>query len=161
MANDGRSVSSPRRNANVPELTIYCDGRCKRYQDGPKGAWAFVVEDREGKLKDERRGFCENGLGVTNIVAEYKAVIEGLRWAIANAKGRSVEVCTNLELIELQVSGSCRVKTVKLLPLRDEVRALLEQANAPLHWIPKKQNKLAHKLSLSTYRVEGEGIAAL
>ena len=161
MAMNGRSVPTQWQNAPGSELTIYCDGRYRHYHNGTKGTWAFVVEDREGGVRDTGRGFCTNGVGVTGIVAEYEAVIKGLGWAITNAEGASVEVCTNLELIEQQVSGSWEVKTAKLLPLRAEVRALLEQANATLRWISKKQNKLAHKLSLSAYRVEGEGVSTL
>jgi ribonuclease HI len=140
------------QNSSAPKLIIYCDGRCKRYNDGPKGSWAFVVEDAEGSTEDENFGFCKSGPGVTNIVAEYQAVIEALRWVAANAQGRPVEVRTNLELIEQQVNGERKVKTAKLLPLRDEVRALLAETNATLRWIPKEQNKRADKLSRDAYR---------
>ncbi|HEX8633322.1 MAG TPA: reverse transcriptase-like protein [Pyrinomonadaceae bacterium] len=159
MANIGRIVSNAQQNITGSKLTIYCNGRFNYHQAG-LGVWAFIVKDRKGSIRAEGCGFCDNRIDVSHIDAEYRAVIEGLHWAIANAKGASVEVCTSLELIEKQVSGSWKVKKVKLLPLCNEIKTLLEKANATLRWIPIHQNRLAHLLSLGANCIEREGVAA-
>ncbi len=161
MSNDGRSVFTPQSDLNKPELKIYCDGRCRRHNNVPMAAWAFCVKDAKGNVKIERKGGYENRKDITHIDAEYQAVIEGLRWAVAHADGASIEVCTNLELIEQQVSGKWKINEAKLLPLCNEVRDILQKTNGTLRWIPKKRNKHAHRLSRSAYRVGRKGEAAL
>jgi len=62
----------------------------------------------------------------TNNVAEYRAVIEGLKAARA-VGARRVVLRADSQLVIRQLEGRYRVKQPHLRPLFDEARALLEE----------------------------------
>ena len=98
---------------------LYSDGAC-RGNPGIGGAGA-VITDEEGIVLwegHEYLGHC------TNNVAEYKALILGLRGAIA-AGYKNLYVYLDSELLANQINGSYRVKNENLKVLMTEVRGLL------------------------------------
>ena len=60
----------------------------------------------------------------TNNVAEYQALLHGLRFALARG-ARSVEVFSDSELLVRQIEGRYRVKHPGLQPLHREAQSLL------------------------------------
>jgi len=98
---------------------LYSDGAC-RGNPGVGGAGA-VITDEEGSVLWEGReylGYC------TNNIAEYKALILGLKGALTEGFN-NLEVYLDSELLTNQINGSYRVKNEKLKVLMAEIRGLL------------------------------------
>jgi ribonuclease HI len=98
---------------------LFSDGAC-RGNPGVGGAGAVIMDDRENVIWEgkEYLGHC------TNNIAEYRALILGLKGALANGY-KSLEVYLDSELLAKQINGSYRVKNEKLKVLMKEVRSLL------------------------------------
>ena len=98
---------------------LYSDGAC-RGNPGAGGAGA-VINDAEGNVIWEGKEY----LGVcTNNIAEYKALILGLKGALAHGC-KKIDVYMDSELLAKQINGSYRVKNENLKLLMQEVRSLL------------------------------------
>ncbi len=98
---------------------LYSDGAC-RGNPGEGGAGAVITDGAgnviwEGK---EYLGHC------TNNIAEYKALILGLRGALAEGY-KKLDVYMDSELLARQINGSYRVKNENLKVLMQDVRSLL------------------------------------
>lgn len=91
--------------------TLRTDGGA-RGNPGPGGA-GFVLQDASGATV--RRGGRYLGC-VTNNVAEYEALIWGLRTALDQGV-RHLRVCADSELVVRQLTGVYRVKNEGLKPL--------------------------------------------
>ena len=98
---------------------LFSDGAC-RGNPGAGGAGAVITDVRENVIWEgkEYLGHC------TNNIAEYRALILGLKGALANGF-KSLEVYLDSELLAKQINGSYRVKNEKLQVLMKEVRSLL------------------------------------
>jgi ribonuclease HI len=83
----------------------------------------------------------------TNNVAEYRALVHGLRWALAHG-GRRVEVFSDSELLVRQMSGRYRVKSPGLRALHREAVELVSRfEQARIRHVPREQNREADALA--------------
>lgn len=83
----------------------------------------------------------------TNNVAEYQALLHGLRFALAQGAG-AIEVYSDSELLVRQLEGRYRVKNPGLLPLHREARGLLARfASARVQHVPRERNREADALA--------------
>jgi ribonuclease HI len=83
----------------------------------------------------------------TNNVAEYQALIHGLRFALARGAAR-VEVSSDSELLVRQIEGRYRVKNPGLLPLFREAKALLARfERARVVHVARERNREADALA--------------
>jgi ribonuclease HI len=83
----------------------------------------------------------------TNNVAEYRALVHGLKWALAHG-ARSVEVFSDSELLVRQMSGRYRVKSPGLRSLHQEAAALVSRFDsARIRHVPREQNREADALA--------------
>ena len=98
---------------------LYSDGAC-RGNPGVGGAGA-VITDAEGSVIWEGKEYLGH---CTNNIAEYKALILGLKGALAEGY-KNLEVYLDSELLANQINGSYRVKNENLKGLMNEVRGLL------------------------------------
>jgi len=98
---------------------LYSDGAC-RGNPGVGGAGA-VITDMEGSVLWEGKEYLGH---CTNNIAEYKALILGLKGALAEGY-KNLEVYLDSELLANQINGSYRVKNENLKALMPEVRGLL------------------------------------
>ena len=98
---------------------LFSDGAC-RGNPGVGGAGAVIMDDRENVIWEgkEYLGHC------TNNIAEYRALILGLKNALSHGY-KSLEVYLDSELLAKQINGSYRVKNENLQVLMKEVRSLL------------------------------------
>jgi ribonuclease HI len=98
---------------------LFSDGAC-RGNPGVGGAGAVITDARENVVwaGKEYLGQC------TNNIAEYRALILGLKGALAHGY-KSLEVYLDSELLAKQINGSYRVKNENLKVLMNEVRSLL------------------------------------
>jgi ribonuclease HI len=98
---------------------LYSDGAC-RGNPGVGGAGA-VITDAQGRVIWEGKEYLGH---CTNNIAEYKALILGLKGALAEGY-KNLEVYLDSELLANQINGSYRVKNENLKVLMNEVRDLL------------------------------------
>jgi ribonuclease HI len=120
------------------KATLYADGG-SRGNPGPAASGA-VLYDEEGKVVEEIGSF----LGVTtNNVAEWTALIEGLRAALARGIDE-IDVRLDSELVVRQLSGAYRVKHPGLIPLHAEAKALLRKfAKVDVQHVRREDNAAA------------------
>jgi probable phosphoglycerate mutase len=114
-----------------------------RGNPGP-AAIGFVIRDAEsGEI------LAEHGEAIghaTNNVAEYRALIEGVK-AVAALGARSVEIRGDSQLIVEQVKGNWKVKEAGLKPLRAEaVEALAGLGDWTLDHVRRERNAEADAL---------------
>ena len=130
-------------HARDMKLILHCDG-ASRGNPGPAGIGVALFRDGEG----EPVAAIGESIGrTTNNVAEYAALLRGLREALL--KGASeIEVRTDSELMARQVQGRYKVNSPDLLPLFQEARLLLTKFDrATITHVLRGKNALADKLA--------------
>ncbi|HHT9141072.1 MAG TPA: ribonuclease HI family protein [Candidatus Tripitaka californicus] len=124
------------------EIVLYVDGAA-RGNPGKAGI-GVVLRDKRGKVIEEAGQYIGE---TTNNVAEYRALLEGLRRSLARGV-KGVEIFSDSELMVRQINGKYRVKSPSLLHLYMEAMKLL---NNLTHWkiahIPREQNSRADALA--------------
>ena len=123
------------------KATLWTDGGA-RGNPGP-AAFAFVLEAEDGTVL-EARG---EAIGVaTNNVAEYSALVAGLRGA-AVAGVSELEVRSDSELMVKQMRGEYRVKNRDLQTLfLDASRAARDVGSVTYTHVRREHNELADRL---------------
>jgi ribonuclease HI len=113
-----------------------------RGNPGP-AAFAYVLEAEDGTVLDARG----EAIGVaTNNVAEYRALVEGLRRA-ADAGVDELTVVSDSELIVKQMRGEYRVKNEALRALSLEAAALAGRIGRVTYTaVRREHNQLADRL---------------
>ena len=113
-----------------------------RGNPGP-AAYAYVLEAEDGTVLDARG----EAIGIaTNNVAEYRALVEGLRRA-AEAGVDELEVFSDSELLVKQMRGEYRVKNEALRELFAEASALARQVGRVTYTaVRREHNELADRL---------------
>jgi ribonuclease HI len=83
----------------------------------------------------------------TNNVAEYQALLHGLRFALERGAS-AVEVFSDSELLVRQLEGRYRVKSPGLAPLHREAQSLLARfARSRVGHVPREKNREADALA--------------
>jgi len=113
-------------------IRIFCDGAGQR-PDGKGSGFAWVREDT-GERHVERAD------GLSNNVAEYRAVLAALRPLRA---GSHVEILADSLLIVSQLRGEFRIKDSAMAKLAGEVKTLItrKRLDVKLTWVPRAENK--------------------
>ncbi len=113
-----------------------------RGNPGP-AAYAYVLEAEDGTVLDARG----QAIGVaTNNVAEYRALVEGLRRAVETGIDE-VEVVSDSELIVKQMRGEYRIKNETLRVLAREAEELARQIGRVTYTaVRREHNELADRL---------------
>ena len=131
----------PQHPSRSVKARLFTDGGA-RGNPGP-AAYAYVLEAEDGTVL-EARG---QAIGVaTNNVAEYRALVEGLRRA-AELGLAEVEVVSDSELLVKQMRGEYRVKNEALKELNAEAEALARRiARVTYTAVRREHNELADRL---------------
>jgi ribonuclease H / adenosylcobalamin/alpha-ribazole phosphatase len=131
---------------------LKADGSGTGTTDNPaQGAIGVVLRDPDGHLIAE----ISKPIGpAINTVAEYRALIEGLRALIeglklARSRGiQRIRVFLDSELVVDQVNGRAKVGKEHIRPLHAEACSLLQEfPNIRISWIPRKWNAEADALA--------------
>ena len=124
------------------EASLYTDG-ASRGNPGPAGI-GIVLKTPTG----ETALAWGAPIGkATNNVAEYQAVIEGLKKALELEVAR-IRIFSDSELLVRQVQGTYKVKNSGLRPLHAQVVALLGGFRTwAVHHIPREENAEADALA--------------
>lgn len=123
-------------------LHLFCDGG-SRGNPGQAAIAAILEDPMEGKVLSEHM----ERIGIeTNNVAEYKALIAGLKMAQAYQPNRLI--ChLDSELVVRQLNGEYQVKMPTLKPYFDEIQELVaELPDVVFEHIPREDNYRADKL---------------
>jgi ribonuclease HI len=120
---------------------LFTDGG-SRGNPGPS-AFAYVLETDDGHVLAAHG----EAIGVaTNNVAEYRALVEGLRKAL-DAGVRELEVVSDSELLVKQMLGEYRVKNAALRALSLEAARLARQLERVTYTaVRREHNELADRL---------------
>ena len=120
------------------KATLYADGG-SRGNPGPAASGAVLYAE-DGEVLEEVGTF----LGVTtNNVAEWTALLEGLRAALARGID-DIAVRMDSELVVRQLDGTYRVKHPGLIPLHAEAKTLLRKfRRVDVQHVRREANKAA------------------
>jgi ribonuclease HI len=120
---------------------LFTDGGA-RGNPGP-AASAYVLEAEDGTVLDA----TGTAIGVaTNNVAEYRALVDGLR-AAAGAGVDELEVVSDSELLVKQMRGEYRVKNAALQALNREASELARRIDRVTYTaVRREHNELADRL---------------
>lgn len=131
--------------AGPSRLIVHVDGGA-RGNPGPAAA-AAVLSTPDGTVVDE----VGERLGeTTNNVAEYRALLLGLRRAAALG-ATEVELINDSQLVARQLTGEYRVKNADLAVLHAQALALLEGFERwSIRSVPRAQNARADALVNAT-----------
>ena len=126
----------------APVLHLHIDG-ASRGNPGEAGFGVHVTTP-DGTDVAQLYGY----LGVaSNNVAEYQALLHGLRYALARG-ARKVHVFSDSQLVVRQMSGAYRVKHPAMVPLHREARDLARRfEELRLDHVRREQNKDADRLA--------------
>ena len=123
------------------KLVVHVDGGA-RGNPGPAAA-ACVLSTPDGEIVGEHAQLLGRA---TNNVAEYRALLLGLRHA-RELGASDVEVIGDSELIAKQVQGAYKVRKEDLRPLYEQaLAAAREFASFSIRTVPRAQNERADAL---------------
>jgi ribonuclease HI len=121
------------------------DGSGTGTVDNPaQGAIGVVLRDPDGRLIAE---LSERIGPAINTVAEYRALIEGLK--LAHSRGiQRIRVFLDSEIVVDQVNGRAKVGKEQIRALHAEACSLLQEfPNIRISWVPRKWNAEADALA--------------
>lgn len=124
-------------------LVIEADGG-SRGNPGHSGSGAVVMDMASGEI------LAEIGLygGIaSNNVAEYKAMIAGVRRALEIDPDADLLIRMDSKLVVEQMSGRWRIKHPDMAELAAQARDLLTGTPVRFEWIPRLENSRADKLA--------------
>jgi ribonuclease HI len=128
--------------AAPPVLHLHIDGASR----GNPGAAGFGIHVTTPEGDELARLYGYLG-PASNNVAEYQALLHGLRWALHRGAAR-VHVFSDSELVVKQMSGAYRVKHPAMVPLHREARSLsLRFEEFRLTHVRRERNKEADRLA--------------
>ncbi len=126
----------------MSKYIIYTDGASKG-NPGDAGI-GVIISTHDGKPVCEIAEYIGK---TTNNVAEYKALIRGLQECL-ELGAIEVEICTDSELLERQITGVYKVKSENLKPLYGEVMTILSYfKRVSISHVLREFNKRADQLA--------------
>ena len=136
------SAAAP-RGPQVPDvLHLHIDGG-SRGNPGDAGFGVHVTAP-DGTEVAALYGYIGQA---TNNVAEYQALLHGLRYALEHG-ARRVLVFSDSELVVRQIAGAYRVKHPAMIPLHREALALMRRfEEAKITHVRRESNKEADRLA--------------
>jgi len=142
-AHKGAAAAQPSLSAGShKELELYCDGAASG-NPGP-AAVGMVLRDPSGQEVQAWGRFIGK---TTNNVAEYSALIEGLRAALQLGAER-LNIFSDSELMVRQIQGTYRVKNARLRSLHATATKLLGRLESwEITRISRRQNRRADALA--------------
>ncbi len=120
-------------------LVIEADGG-SRGNPGQAGSGSIVIDPDSGEVIAEVGRYL--GI-VSNNVAEYTALIEGVRRALAIDPDAELHVRMDSKLVVEQMSGRWKIKHPDMAELAAVARQLLTGTPVHFEWIPRERNSRA------------------
>jgi ribonuclease HI len=128
-------------NQTGGEWVLYSDGASRGNPGRAAIGAALYRIDGSGRL--ELVGRVSEAIGhATNNVAEYRALVEGLKLALDH-RPEQLTVRADSQLLIRQLEGRYRVKNAALQPLYLEAKRLLSKMPHRLEHVPREENAVA------------------
>jgi len=120
-------------------LVVEADG-ASRGNPGAAAGGAVVLDPETGQVVARAGVLCGH---VSNNVAEYRGMIEGLDIALAMTPEGSVHVRMDSKLVVEQMSGRWKIKHPDMQDLARAARELIGSRSVTFEWIPREENARA------------------
>jgi ribonuclease HI len=141
-----------RDGTGADTLRAWVDGGA-RGNPGPAG-YGVLLEDGEGRVLRRCWGFLDRA---TNNVAEYNGLILALEQAL-ELGARRLEVRTDSELIQRQITGTYKVRQPHLRELYGRVRGLIGRLEGfRIEHVRREHNREADLLANRAMDQRGSG----
>lgn len=138
-------------------IELYFDGACEPVNPGGTASYGWLLK-KDGKTIKEGSGIVGKGPGMTNNVAEYMGLIEGLRAFFDLKTKEKLVIKGDSSLVANMVNkkwGWNKKKTnwqphdkmPHLKKLLDQALMLLEGSDYEISWVPREENSEADALS--------------
>ncbi len=136
---------------------LYFDGACEPVNPGGTAAYGWVIYKNK-KIIKEGCGIVGKGEGMTNNIAEYTGLIEGLKaFREMGERGKlAIHGDSNLVVSMVMKRWGWNRKKTKWIPhddaphlkeLLDQAFILLEGLEYKIEWVPREKNQEADRLS--------------
>ena len=135
---------------------LFFDGACEPRNPGGIATYGFQVA-ANGREPLTDKGVVGEGRGMTNNVAEYHALIQGLNSVKQQAEeGDTVEVIGDSQLVIKQMTGAYKVRSQNIIPLFARARKLRDQLRGKgvrvcFKWVSRDENAVADALSHAAF----------
>lgn len=141
------------------DAVLYFDGACEPKNPGGYATYGFVVLARDGKLVAYGRGSLGKMRSSTNNVAEYAALVSGLKCCLTY-RITPAKVFGDSQLVVNQVTANWRCKSSRLAKYLKRARSLfaqlderwMETRQIPIEHIERDMNRQADALSRGALR---------
>ncbi len=146
-------IPTPDRDATfeprqLEGLICYVDGASSG-NPGPAGIGIVIYNEKEELLTQISEFIGQT----TNNVAEYRAVIKTLEYAVSQ-NTKNLTIFSDSELIVKQLNGEYLIKNTVLKTLAFKVSKLINNlSRVKIIYIPREKNKLADKLAGQAIKV--------
>jgi ribonuclease HI len=121
------------------QLLIEADGG-SRGNPGIAASGSVVIDPSTGEILAEVGRYLGHA---TNNVAEYTALVEGIRKALAIDPDAELHVRMDSKLVIEQMSGRWKIKHPDMAELAAQARSLLTGTPVKFEWVPRLQNSRA------------------
>jgi ribonuclease HI len=137
----------PAASAGPASLTLYFDGACEPVNPGGTAAYAWHLNDADGKQIASDHGVVCSGEGATNNLAEWNGVLRGVRHVKSLDWNGILLIRGDSQLIIYQLTGKYQCKNEALRVCLDECLELLTGLDWRAEWIRREENEEADRLS--------------
>ncbi len=153
-------------------VRLHFDGACEPRNPGGHGGWGAWISGIDEMDPVGLCGYIGCGDSITNNVAEYTALVEGLKYLLERDVERC-HVCGDSQLVIMQMTGRYKVKSLLLRPYWEEAQEYASRfRRIRFKWVPREANRQADLWSryglmcsvldkardvVNTYRIETNG----
>lgn len=131
--------------------TLYFDGACEPRNPGGTATYGWLIVSN-GTVLRSGRGVAAQGEQATNNLAEYTALVEGLK-ALIELGTESATIKGDSQLVINQITGVWHCNAANLRPLLQQVSDLASQLKSVRFlWVPREKNEQADQLSKEAYK---------
>lgn len=134
---------------------MYFDGLCIKKQGVLGGLATFgVAIYKDGRTLKELYDLAAQPWSseATSNVAEYRGMLEGLKWLVEQGLTENVEVLGDSQLVINQMRGEFRIRAENLKPLYAYAKDLASHFKTlQFTWIDREKNKEADSLCWRAY----------
>jgi ribonuclease HI len=136
-------------------IVLKFDGLCEPINPRGIACYGFVIYSGGVNVYSEN-GFVGAGMfgdDVSNNVAEYIALIKGLKWLVENGLyDNEVVVQGDSQLVIYQLNHIYGVHAYRIIPLYEQAQKLIKNfKKIRFEWIPREKNSDADALSRRAY----------
>lgn len=139
----------------MSKLFLYCDGAIEPRNPGGHAVGGWVLKDENDSLICVGNIDCGESPEMTNNIAEYAAVLSGLRDGIEGLEDYEIIVRTDSKLVVEQLNKRWKCHSEHLRPYRDKILNLMKSiGNVSIEWIPREENTEADTQSRALYGLQ-------